>query len=120
MRACILMLVLGIATAADAQVTAIKAGRLVDPEAGTVATNQVILVEKGKFTAVGASVAIPAGAEVIDRSAMTVLPGLVDAHNHLALAYKDVPERNIYYLTYVLYTTALRDIRAVSTGIKML
>ena len=66
---------------AVAQVTAIKAGRLVDPEAGTVATNQVILVEKGKFTAIGPNVVIPAGAEVIDLSAVTVLPGLVDAHN---------------------------------------
>src|SRR5687768_4749874 len=120
MRAHILMLVLSIATAANAQVTAIKAGRLVDPEAGTIATNQVILVEKGKFTAVGASVPIPAGADVIDLSAMTVLPGLVDAHNHLALTYKEVPERNIYYLTYVLEPTALRAIQAVSNGIQML
>src|SRR5688500_16563620 len=120
MRAHILMLVLSIATAAHAQVTAVKAGRLVDPEAGTIATNQVILVEKGKFTAVGASVAIPAGAEVIDLSVMTGLPGLVDAHNHLALTYKEVPERNIYYLTYVLEPTALRAIQAVSNGIQML
>ena len=27
------------------------------------------------------------------------MPGLVDAHNHLALTYKEVPERNSYYLT---------------------
>ena len=38
------------ATAAAAQVTAIRAGRLLDPETGTIATNQVILVENGKFT----------------------------------------------------------------------
>jgi imidazolonepropionase-like amidohydrolase len=108
------------AAAVDAQVTAIRAGRLVDPDAGTVATNQVILVENGKFTAVGANVAIPSGAQVIDLSNMTVLPGLVDAHNHLALTYKEVPERNIYYLTYVMEPTALRAIQAVSNGIQML
>src|SRR3712207_6737801 len=39
------------------QVTAIKAGRLVDPGAGTGALNQVILVEKVKITAVGGNVA---------------------------------------------------------------
>ncbi len=33
----------------------------------------------------------PAGAQVIDLQAMTVVPGLVDAHNHLALTFKEVP-----------------------------
>ena len=101
-------------------ITAIKAGRLVDPATGTVATNQIILVQNGHFTAVGANVAIPAGATVIDLSALTVVPGLVDAHNHLALTYKEVPERNNYYLTTILDDTPLRAIQAVSNGIQML
>ena len=101
-------------------VTAIRAGRLVDPDAGTSATNQVILVQGGKFTAIGANVPIPAGAQVIDLSSLTVLPGLVDAHNHLALTYKEEPERNLYYLTYVLDPTPLRAIQAASNGIQML
>ena len=63
---------------------------------------------------------IPSGAQVIDLSSLTVLPGLVDAHNHLALTYKEVPERNIYYLTYVLDPTPLRAIQAASNGIQML
>src|SRR5262245_24409879 len=106
--------------AAQAQVTAIRAGRLVDPEAGTVLTNQVILVENGRFTAVGGNVTIPAGAQVIDLSQLTVLPGLVDAHNHLALTYKEEPESNMYYLTYVLDSTPLRAIQAASNGMQML
>jgi imidazolonepropionase-like amidohydrolase len=116
----IITLTLCAASAANAQITAIRAGRLVDPDAGTSASNQVILVENGRFTAVGPNLPIPAGAELIDLSDMTVLPGLVDAHNHLALTYKEVPERNIYYLTYVLEPTALRAIQAVSNGIQML
>ncbi len=103
-----------------APITAIKAGRLVDPATGTTATNQFILVQNGRFTAVGANVAIPAGATVIDLSALTVVPGLVDAHNHLALTYKEVPERNNYYLTTILDDTPLRAIQAVSNGIQML
>ena len=103
-----------------APITAIKAGRLVDPTTGTIATNQIILVQSGRFTAVGANVAIPAGATVIDLSALTVVPGLVDAHNHLALTYKEVPERNNYYLTTILDDTPLRAIQAVSNGIQML
>ena len=69
---------------------------------------------------VGPNVAIPPGAQVIDLSAMTVLPGLVDAHNHLALTYKPMPENNVYYFTYVQDSTALRAIQAASNGIQML
>jgi imidazolonepropionase-like amidohydrolase len=115
-----LALTMAAALPAPAQVTAIRAGRLVDPEAGTAAANQIILVENGKFTAIGPNVAVPTGATVIDLSDLTVLPGLVDAHNHLALTYKEVPEHNVYYLTYVLDGTPLRAIQAVSNGIQML
>ena len=101
-------------------VTAIRAGRIVDPETGTSATNQVILVQNGRFTAIGANVAIPPGATVIDLSQFSVVPGLVDAHNHLALTYKENPERNVYYVTYVLEDTPLRAIQAASNGIQML
>jgi imidazolonepropionase-like amidohydrolase len=41
----------------------------------------VILVEDGEFVALGDNVAIPAGAAVVDRSELTVLSGLVDAHD---------------------------------------
>ncbi len=107
-------------TAASGPVTAIRAGRLVDPYTGTSAADQIILVQNGRFTAVGANVAIPPGAQIIDLSALTVVPGLVDAHNHLALTYKEVPERNNYYLTTILDDTPLRAIQAVSNGIQML
>ena len=101
-------------------VTAIRAGRLIDPDTGTVSTNQAILVQDGRIREVGSNLTIPAGATVIDLSKLTVLPGLVDAHNHLALTYKDEPESNIYYFTYVSDSTPLRAIQAVSNGIQML
>lgn len=63
--------------------TAIKAGHLIDPEHRTVLSNQVILVDGGTITAVGADVRIPAGATIVDLSQATVLPGLIDAHTHL-------------------------------------
>jgi imidazolonepropionase-like amidohydrolase len=114
------LLVVVLPVAAAAQVTAIRAGRLIDPETAAVTTGQVILVEKGRISAVGPSVPIPAGADVIDLSQLTVLPGLVDAHNHLALTYKEEPESNVYYFTYVMDSTPLRAIQAVSNGIQML
>ncbi len=102
------------------QVTALRVGHLVDPDKGTVANNQIVLIENGKYSAIGPNLAIPAGAEVVDLSQHWVTQGLVDAHNHLALTYKMVPENNSYYLTTVLDSTAIRAIQAVSNGITMM
>ena len=116
------MLVAGIALQAQAppSVTVIRAGRLLDPDAGRILTNQIIVVEGTRNRDVGPNAAIPAGAQVVDLSNLTVMPGLVDAHNHLALTYKPEPESNIYYYTYVAESTALRAIQAASNGIQML
>jgi imidazolonepropionase-like amidohydrolase len=116
----VLSAVEGQGQAAAGPVTAIRAGRLLDPEAGVVRLNQIILIQGNRIREVGPSVAIPAGANVIDLSTMTVLPGLVDAHNHLALTYKPIPENNVYYYTYVQDSTPLRAIQAASNGIQML
>src|SRR6266478_4314262 len=69
---------------ASAQVTVIKAGHLVDVDAGVLLADQTIIIRGGKIEAIGKGLAIPAGAEVIDLSSMTVLPGLIDCHTHLA------------------------------------
>src|SRR5215467_9811073 len=106
----------------SAQTIAIRAGRVIDPDLGSAATNQVILVENGRIVTIGPDlqVAVPANAEVVDLTQYTVLPGLVDAHNHLALTYKRDPENNSYYLTSVLDSTAIRAIQAVSNGMTMM
>ena len=101
-------------------ITAIKVGRLIDPETATVTTNQIILVEGERIKAVGANIAIPSGATIIDLSKLAVLPGLVDTHTHMALTYKEQPENNYYYLTFVTDSTALRAIQAASNGIQLL
>ena len=71
-------------SSAPATITAIRAGKFIDVEAGRVLSNQIILVRGAKIDAVGANLAIPDGAKIIDLSAMTVLPGLIDCHTHLA------------------------------------
>src|SRR5882724_11699140 len=79
----LLVVCLCLATA-SAQVVFVKAGRLVDTDSGTVQSDQNILIRDGKIEAVGKGLAIPTGAKVVDLSSMTVLPGLIDCHTHLA------------------------------------
>lgn len=102
------------------KVTAIRAGRLIDPDTGTAAVNQIILVQGEMITDVGPNVAIPAGAEIIDLSRLTVLPGFVDTHTHEAMTYKEIPENNTYYYTYITDPTPLRAIQAASNALQLL
>ena len=63
----------------------LHAARLLDIEAGRILTPGEVLVEGGKITASGSSVAHPSGAETIDLGDTTLMPGLIDAHVHLFL-----------------------------------
>jgi len=64
---------------------AVRAGRMFDGKTGQMLANQVVLLFGERITAVGpeAQVKIPAGAQVIDLSQATVLPGLIDGHTHM-------------------------------------
>src|ERR1051326_2006025 len=86
--ACLLLFTfVAIAQFLSAQTIVVKAGHLIDPAAGAVANNQVIVIQDGKIVSVGTGAA-PANAQVIDLSNEWVMPGLVDAHTHITL---DVP-----------------------------
>jgi imidazolonepropionase-like amidohydrolase len=64
---------------------AIRAGKLFDSKSGQMLTKQVVVLQGERITDVGseAQVKIPTGAQVIDLSQFTVLPGLIDAHTHM-------------------------------------
>jgi imidazolonepropionase-like amidohydrolase len=63
---------------------AIKNGKLLTITKGTI-DGGTILIENGKIKAIGKDVAIPAGAQVIDATGNYVLPGIMDAHAHVAI-----------------------------------
>ena len=75
------------------RLTLIKAGRLFDARTGQMLSNQAILVEGDRIKEVGTAAAVAphaANARVIDLSSSTVLPGLIDAHNHVLGNPKDL------------------------------
>ena len=67
------------------RVVAVRAGHMFDSKTGQMLTNQVVLLLGERITAVGpeSNVKIPAGAQVLDLSQATLLPGLIDAHTHM-------------------------------------
>jgi len=76
-----------LAQQSDKHPIALRCGRLIDGVSQTPVNNAIVLIEGERITAVGPNIDVPAGAEVIDLSAATVLPGLIDCHTHLLMEY---------------------------------
>ncbi|MFQ5549703.1 MAG: amidohydrolase family protein, partial [Gemmatimonadales bacterium] len=74
---------LSVTEPAAAQVTAVRAGLLIDGTGADPVRNAVVLIEDGAIAQVGTDVRVPRGATVIDLRNFTVLPGFIDAHTHL-------------------------------------
>jgi imidazolonepropionase-like amidohydrolase len=67
------------------QTLVVQGGRLIDGTGRPPLENSVIVIQTGRFHAVGRSgnVSVPADAQVIDVKGKTVLPGFIDGHGHL-------------------------------------
>lgn len=98
---------------ASAQTTAIRAGNLIDPAAGTALKGQIILVKDGKIVEVGPKVQIPDGAEVIDLTNAWVMPGLMDGHTHITL---DFDMSSGFDTIYLRESSAMRALRGLKTA----
>ena len=67
----------------------LKAARMIDGKSNTVVENAIVVIEKEKIISAGAGASIPAGASVIDLGNVTILPGLIDCHDHLTADPED-------------------------------
>ena len=109
-----------LAIPSSAQLTVIRAGRVIDPETGKIGTNQTIIVEGRDIKEVGANLKIPAGATVIDLSKFTVMPGMMDAHAHLCMNMQHKRDANSYYITTLRDSNAKRAIQGAVNARSML
>ncbi len=78
-----------VAAPAEARSLYVEAGRLLDVESGEVVTGQCLLTDGERIARIERCGRTPEGAERVDWSAYTVLPGLIDLHTHLADAGQD-------------------------------
>ncbi len=71
--------------AVDAEAVALRGVILIDGTGALPARDQTVVIEGNRISAVGADdqVDIPAGAEVMDLTGHTVIPGMIGLHNHL-------------------------------------
>ena len=111
----LLLLTLAVAaqTAAQPSLTVIRAGALIDGKSDSARRDQIIVIRGNRIESVAdaASAKIPSGANVIDLSHSTVLPGLIDSHTHIFLQ-GEAPAEGGYDANILKYPLAFRAARA--------
>ncbi|MBI2994283.1 MAG: amidohydrolase family protein [Gammaproteobacteria bacterium] len=75
---------------------AIRCGSLIDGIGETARARTTVVIKSGRFSHAGAEPA-PADSEVLDLSAYTCLPGLIDTHVHIADHHGDTKDLRVFY-----------------------
>jgi imidazolonepropionase-like amidohydrolase len=105
----------------------IRAGKLLDVHSGHVLSDMIIVVDGDSIERVtrASEISVPAGAKVIDLSNAFVLPGLIDAHEHIFLTGEDngrydeqLLKESYQYRTIEAIKNAWRDLNAGFTSMR--
>ena len=90
---------------------AITNARIITMKGDEVIENGTIVIENNKIIAVGAKIAVPSDAKVIDGKGKTIMPGIVDVHAHLRASYDGVsPQQDwSYYANLAFGVTTSHD-----------
>ncbi len=97
------------------EVLAIRCGNLIDGLADEARGGALVIVRNGRIETVAEIGEIPEDATVLDLSAYTCLPGLIDTHTHLALNHDDSSDLTIYYRRPMAETMAITFANAERT-----
>jgi imidazolonepropionase-like amidohydrolase len=95
-----------ISTSAGAQVTVLRNATLIDGSGAAPQGSVTIVMENGRIREIGAGVAAPAGANVVDLTGKFVVPGIINGHGHVGPAPRDRQLRQ-YALYGVTTTTSM-------------
>lgn len=117
----------GTASAQNSGHVYVRAGKLLDVHSGRVLSDMVIVVDGEHIDRVtrAGEIVVPAGAKVVDLSNAFVLPGLVDAHEHIFLTGEDngryeeqLLKESYQYRTIEAIKNAWRDLDAGFTSMR--
>jgi imidazolonepropionase-like amidohydrolase len=121
------LLFCGVAGGQDSGRQYLKAGKLLDVHSGRVLSDAVIVIDGDRIDRVtrASEISIPAGAKVVDLSNAFVLPGLIDAHEHIFLTGEDngrydeqLLKESYQYRTIEAIKNAWRDLDAGFTSMR--
>ncbi len=124
LRLAVLATLVAFGANAEAATKAIKFGKLWDGHV-TIA-NAVIIVENDKIQSVAANAPIPAGAEIIDLSGYTGMPGMIDVHTHLTYYWDPAsgtnprrqPPRHVAVTVFLAQASARKTLEAGVTTVR--
>lgn len=122
-----LLLFPGLAVAQNSGREYLRAGRLLDIHTGQVVSDMVVVIDGDRINRVtrAGEIAIPPGAKVVDLSNAFVLPGLIDAHEHIFLTGEghgrydeELLKESYQYRTIEAIANAWRDLDAGFTSMR--